>query len=76
MSTMSAESLKSWLANEPVAGLQFAHDELVTILAGEHAGMVGSLISVEQIEPDVIYLVEVDSGFNVPARQADIERVD
>jgi len=56
--------------------VDFAYDDLVTILAGEHAGNVGSLVSIEQLEPEVIFLIEIDSGFNVAARQSEIERVD
>jgi hypothetical protein len=75
MASPSAEIQASWRAGNPVAGVSFAHDDLVTILAGEHTGNVGSLVSIEEIEPDVIFAIEIDSGFNVSAKQADIELV-
>lgn len=73
MGSLSAELQHAWRAGNPVDGVLFAHDDLVTILAGEHTGNVGSLVAIEQLEPDVVFLVEIDSGFNVMARQADIE---
>jgi ribosomal protein S4E len=76
MASTSPEVQAAWRAGNPVAGVNFAHDDLVTILAGEHTGNVGSLVSIEQLEPEVVYLVEIDSGFNVPAKQSEIERVD
>ena len=75
MATPSAELQAAWRAGNPVDGVSFAHDELVTILAGEHMGNVGSLVSIEQVDPEVVYLVEIDSGFNVAAKQSDIELV-
>ncbi len=70
---LSPDILNAWRARQAVAGVDFGHDDLVTLLGGEHAGNVGSLVSIEQIEPDVIFLVEIDSGFNVAAKQSEIE---
>ncbi len=75
MAILSAELQAAWRAGNPVEGVHFAHDDLVTILAGEHTGNVGSLVAIEQLEPEVVFVVEIDSGFNVTARQADIELV-
>jgi len=75
MASLSPELQATWRAGKPVGGVNFAHDDLVTILAGEHTGNVGSLVAIEQLEPDVVFQVEIDSGFNVRARQADIELV-
>jgi ribosomal protein S4E len=75
MASLSAELQTAWRAGKPVDGVHFGHDDLVTLLAGEHTGNVGSLVSIEQLEPEVVFLVEIDSGFNVPARQADLELV-
>lgn len=70
---VSNDILNAWRARQPVAGVNFGHDDLVTLLAGEHAGNVGSLTSIEQIEPDVVFLVEIDTNFVVPAKQSEIE---
>ncbi len=76
MATPSPDIINAWRAHRTVDGVRFAHDDLVTILAGEHAGNVGSLVSIEQLEPEAIFLVEIDSGFNVAAKQSDIELAD
>jgi len=75
MASLSPELQAAWRAGKPVGGVNFSHDDLVTILTGAHAGNVGSLVSIEQLEPEVVFQVEIDSGFNVVARQADIELV-
>jgi hypothetical protein len=76
MATPSPDIINAWRAHQTIYGVNFAHDDLVTILAGEHAGNVGSLVSIEQLEPEVIFLIEIDSGFNVAARQSEIELTD
>ena len=73
---VSNDTLNAWRAHQSVAGVNFGHDDLVTLLAGEHAGNVGSLTSIEQIEPEVIFLVEIDTNFVVPAKQSEIELAD
>ena len=75
MASLSTELQDAWRVGKPVDGVSFAHDDLVTILTGEHMGNVGSLVSIEQVDPEVVYLVEIDSGFNVAAKQSDIELV-
>jgi ribosomal protein S4E len=76
MAAPSAEIIHAWRTHQQVAGVTFAHDDLVTLLAGEHAGNVGSLTSIEQLEPDVIYNVEIDTNFVVAAKQSEIEMAD
>jgi hypothetical protein len=73
---VSNDILSAWRARQTVAGVNFAHDDLVTLLAGEHAGNVGSLTSIEQVEPEVVYNVEIDTNFVVPAKQSEIELAD
>ena len=70
---ISNDILATWRARQPVAGVNFAHDDLVMLNTGEHAGNVGSLTSIEQVEPEVIYLVEIDTNFVVPAKQSELE---
>ncbi|HTD29351.1 MAG TPA: hypothetical protein VK660_08190 [Xanthomonadaceae bacterium] len=75
MTTLSVDDRNRWLAHEPIDRVRFTHDDLVTILSGEHSGMVGSLVSIEQIEPEVLFRIEVDSGFEIVVNQTDIELV-
>ena len=73
---VSNDILNAWRAQQAVVGVNFALDDLVTLLAGEHAGNVGSLVSIEQVEPEVVFMVEIDTDFVVPARQSEIELAD
>ncbi|HEY2346594.1 MAG TPA: hypothetical protein VGH80_12080 [Xanthomonadaceae bacterium] len=76
MAAPSPDIVNAWRAGQPVPGVGFAPDDLVTILAGEHTGNVGSLVSLEQVEPEVVYHVEIDTNFVVPAKQSEIEMAD
>jgi hypothetical protein len=64
------EQQADFRAHRPLPGVNFAYDELVTITEGEHTGNVGSVIAVESLGDDPVYLVEIDSGFEVPVAQS------
>ncbi|MBS0457942.1 MAG: hypothetical protein JSS44_11490 [Proteobacteria bacterium] len=76
MTAPSPDTAAAWRGGQGIPGVNFAHDDLVTLLAGEHVGNVGSLIALDQIEPEVIYQVEIDTNFIVPARQSEIQLAD
>jgi len=59
-----------YLAHEPLPGVSFAQNSYVAIVAGEHAGKSGSLISVETLGNDPVYLVELESGKDVLVPQS------
>ena len=52
----------AYLSRELVLGVAFAHNSFVAIVAGEHAGKSGSLISIEALGNDPVYLVELEAG--------------
>jgi hypothetical protein len=66
----------TFLAHKPIDGVRFEHNDPVRIVAGEHKGKNGSLVSVEEIGEDPLYLLELDSGFDVRVRQSEIEKND
>ena len=76
MAAPSPDIIAAWRAGQSVPGVGFAHEDLVTILAGEHTGNVGALVSLAQVEPEVVYNVEIDTNFVVPAKQSEIELAD
>lgn len=51
-----------WFAGRTVPGGRFRHNESVRVIAGEHAGKFGALISVESLKPEPVYVVELSSG--------------
>jgi len=65
-----------FLAHKPIEGVRFEHNDYVRIVAGEHKGKNGSLVSVEELGDDPLFLLELESGFDVHVRQSQIERVD
>ncbi|XAL99354.1 hypothetical protein OT109_17460 [Phycisphaeraceae bacterium D3-23] len=52
----------AWFEGESPPGGRFHHNDSVRILSGPHAGSFGSLISVEALDPEPTYLVELASG--------------
>ena len=76
MAAPTPDIVAAWRAGQSVPGVTFAHEDLVTLLAGEHTGNVGSLVSLEQVDPEVVYNVEIDTNFVVPAKQSEIELAD
>ena len=59
-----------YLSREPVPGVAFAHNSFVAIVAGEHTGKSGSLVSIEGLGNDPLYLVELESGTDVLVPQS------
>ena len=76
MNQPTQQQSDDFLAGRAVPGLAFAHDDLVEILAGEQAGNVGSLVGLVSCGDDPVYLVEIDSGFEVEVAQSGLKRAD
>ena len=51
-----------WLAGEKLAGVSFALNDEVEIVAGPEAGEGGAVILLLNIDPDPLYLIELGSG--------------
>ena len=56
--------------------MHFKHNDPVRIVAGEHKGKNGSLVSVEELGEDPLFVLELESGFDIRVRQSNIERAD
>lgn len=65
-----------FLAHRAIEGVHFEHNDCVKIVAGEYKGKNGSLISVEELGEDPLFVLELESGFDVRVRQSQIERAD
>lgn len=64
-----------FLAHKSIEGVSFEHNDYVLIVAGEHKGANGSLVSIEDLGADPLYLLELESGFDVHVHQSQIKRV-
>lgn len=52
----------AFLSHEPVPGVAFEHNAYVRVVGGEHLGDSGSLVSIEELGDDPVYLVELESN--------------
>ena len=80
-STASLEAMKltsnqhnDFLAHKPLPGVRFEHNDYVLILSGEYKDQSGSLVSVEELGEDPLFLLELESGIDITVRQSQIER--
>lgn len=53
---------EKWFANEPIDGVHFGLNDSVYIIAGQHAGKGGAIISLSKLVPEPEYVVELGSG--------------
>jgi hypothetical protein len=51
-----------WYRHEEIAGVSFRLNDVVQVVSGEHVGMEAWVISVEGLEPEPSYLIELASG--------------
>ena len=59
-----------FLALKPVPGVALQHNDYVNVIAGEHQGDSGSVVSVEELGADPLYVVELESGKDATIRQS------
>lgn len=69
----TAEQHNDFLARLPLTGFSFQHNDYVKVIAGPHAPDSGSVVSVEDIGPEPVYLVESESGTDKPIQQNHLE---
>lgn len=65
----------AFLSQELLRGVTYRHNEYVTVIAGEYVGTAGSLVSVEDLGNDPVFLIELDRGFDALVHQSEIERI-
>lgn len=66
---------QDFLANRPVSGVPLALHDYVNVIEGEHAGDSGSVVNLEEIGADPIYLVELESGEHVLVTGSHLQHV-
>jgi hypothetical protein len=76
MTQPTAQQQQDFRDGRAPAGCTFAHDDLVTIGAGDQAGNVGSIVALVDVCDDPVYRVEIDSGFEVEVAQSNLSRAD
>ena len=66
----------AFLAQELLPGVTFKHNEFVRVSSGANAGSAGSLVSVEELGDDPVFLLELESGVDILVKQSQLERHD
>jgi hypothetical protein len=66
---------QSFLNREPIIGVNFQHNDYVNVISGKHAGNSGSLVTLVKLEPEPLFVLELESGFDVEVSQSEIKNV-
>ena len=59
-----------WLAGETIEGVAFGHHARVQVVEGTRAGARGIVLLLMAVEPEPRYLVQLESGEQVPFRES------
>ena len=72
---MDEKLRQAWYNGDRLQGVRFALNDSVTVLRGSCKGQTGSVISLETVEPEPAYDVELsDTGSTVTLRQEDLAK--
>jgi hypothetical protein len=67
---LTREQVDAFLAGEPLPGACFVLNEEVSVVEGQHRGALGSIVAVEQLGVDPIYVVELATGNDIRVAQS------
>jgi ribosomal protein S4E len=76
MACMNRDFGNNFLAHRPIPGVRFEHDDFVHVTSGEHKGKTGSLVSLNSLDENPRFTLELESGFDIEILQSEIERID
>jgi ribosomal protein S4E len=62
----------AFLDRTPIPGVRFQHNNFVRITGGEHAGKAGSLVTILTLSPEPLFVVELESGYDVRVPQSEL----
>lgn len=65
----SAELCQAFLNHTPIEGITHSHNDYVQIVSGAHVGKSGSLVTVLQLTPEPLFVVELESGVDIEVLQ-------
>lgn len=67
---------QAFLNREEIVGVLFIHNDYVRVVSGELSGSFGSLVTVLELEPEPLFILELETGFDVRVRQSEIELIE
>jgi hypothetical protein len=65
-----------WMRQEEVSGASFKLNDPVEVVEGDLAGERGSLISLIELEPEPVYLVETSDGLDVKLKESHLQAIE
>lgn len=72
----SSDYGQAFLWREFIVGVDYAHNDYVTVVAGPHAGVRGCLVGLVSLEPEPEFTLEADSGQDVRVLQSNLVGAD
>jgi hypothetical protein len=69
------DQYNDFLAHRSIPGVMMEHNAFVEVLGGDWSGQRGSVVSVEVLGPDPVYLIELESGVDRLVAQSCLRRV-
>lgn len=70
---LTHQQQNDFLSHKPLPGVRFEHDAYVNVTSGPNSGDSGSIISVEELGADPLYLVELESGKDALISQSSLQ---
>jgi hypothetical protein len=62
-----------FLSNRPLSGVALSCSDYVNVTAGQAAGESGTIVDLEELGEDPIYLVELDGGEDMRVPQSQLQ---
>ena len=72
MMAIDREIQVRWILGETIPGVSFKMQEDVEIVYGPHQGTIGELISLYEVEPEPVYILETREGHDLYVHQSEI----
>ncbi len=67
---------KLWVSVPGIQGVAYHFGDEVRVKVGEHAGQVGRVVALVEVEPTPVYVIEfMLSGLSLTAPQSDLEPI-
>jgi hypothetical protein len=72
----SHDQHNDFLARRPISGIYFGHNDAVEVVGGDFVGDSGSVVSIEDLSGDPLYLIELSSGQDALISQSSLRLVE
>jgi transcription elongation factor len=69
----SMQQANAFLSGELLEGVRFRHNDYVRVINSPNSGDAGSLISIEELGTDPLFLIELQSRQDAKTRQSALE---